>query len=740
MEGVEIPIGFGGINEALNQIKKLQTQGNSAVESIASSFSVLKAVAATALAGVTFKKVVDSAVEGTEALEKLNVALKLSGDFSEQASQDFTDLASSIQRSANVSDEQTLALVAQAKAIGITNSQTEDLVKSSVDIAAVMGTDVNTAFSDLERTLSGKVSRSFAQRFPELKQLSIEALANGEAVRLLGQRYAGAAEDLNRNFGGAVEGIGQGFGEILESIGRVIVQNPAIVEALNRVRSTLFDIADVIGNNVGPAIELTNAVFKTIANTILDLLDRNATFVASVVELATTLRSVLGPIIKDYIIPIIGGYLKAVIELGNQLRDFLGPVLQFVSQGLKVVGVGALTVVRAFNEFQGNTEAVKRLDASIEDLVKSTFEQSTAIEQNTDAVHGQVDAAREYINALVDTEKQESQLTNAKVKASETRAAAIQQEIDKQKLAIAEQQRSIVQSASQSPIGFFSTGANQFSKLGQTEGASAGDVQNAKGQAGVAQAAGALQQALTGPSGAVTLISQVAGTFADTIIPGIGGVVTQITSVLAQGPEATRAFITGFLDAIPVIIENIVESIPVIIDTLVERLPILIEKLAELAPEIAIKLGISLSNQAPFIAQRFTIEFIKNIPNIVKALIDGIVNGIKDAFGSLGGIFGGGGGGGIGGVVSGIGDFFGFADGGTVPGGAPFVDRVPIMATPGEEILNKSLSQKLEDALNSGQLGGGDTTIQVTVPVQIGEEQFATVYRTVKRKGYRLES
>jgi len=738
VEGVEIPIGFAGIDTALKQIQNLQKQGNSAVESIASSFTILKTVAATALAGISFKKVIDAAVESSEAIEKLNVSLKVSGDFTESAASGFQDLASSIQRTANVSDEQTLALISQAKAIGITNDQTTNLVKASTDIASVMGTDVNTAFGELERTLSGKVSRSLTQRFPELKQLSVEALANGEAVKLLGDRYAGAAEELNNNFGGAVEGITEGFGEIFESIGKIVVENPAIVAALQQVKNNLFDIADAIGRNVEPAIAFINSAFQTIARSVLDFVDRNSEFIASVIEIGTTLRSILGPILQDYIVPIFGLYLKSVIDLGNQLRDFLAPVLQFISQGLKVVGVGALTVIRAFNEFQGNTEAVKRLDASIENLVASTFEQNKALEDNVSAVHAQTDAARDYIDSLVETEKQESKLTNAKVKASATRAQAIQEEIDKQRLAIQEQQRSIVQAASQSPIGFLSTGGNQFRKLGQVDGASQSDVDTAQGQAAVAQIAGGLQQALAGPQGAVTLISQAAGTFADTIIPGIGGVVSQITSVLAQGPEATRAFITGFIDSIPTIIENIVESIPVIIDALAERLPILVERLANLAPQIAIQFGISLSNQAPFIANRFAIEFIKNVPNIVKALVDGIVQGIKDAVGSIGGVFGGGGGG-IGGVLGGIGDVFGFADGGTVPGGAPFVDRIPALLKPEEEVLDRSLSKELRSLIDSGQLGGGGGDINITVPVQIGEEQFATVYRTVKRKGFRLE-
>jgi len=63
---------------------------------------------------------------------------------------------------------------------------------------------------------------------------------------------------------------------------------------------------------------------------------------------------------------------------------------------------------------------------------------------------------------------------------------------------------------------------------------------------------------------------------------------------------------------------------------------------------------------------------------------------------SIGGMFSGGKG--FGNILGSIGSFFKFSDGGIVPGGAPYTDRVPAMLTPGEVVIPRN---KTDNAMGS---------------------------------------
>ena len=76
----------------------------------------------------------------------------------------------------------------------------------------------------------------------------------------------------------------------------------------------------------------------------------------------------------------------------------------------------------------------------------------------------------------------------------------------------------------------------------------------------------------------------------------------------------------------------------------------------------------------------------------------------------LSGMFSGGKGKGFGNILGSIGSFFKFADGGIVPGGAPYTDRIPAMLTPGEVVIprNKTDNTRISLSFNTfvkGKLG-----------------------------------
>jgi hypothetical protein len=146
-------------------------------------------------------------------------------------------------------------------------------------------------------------------------------------------------------------------------------------------------------------------------------------------------------------------------------------------------------------------------------------------------------------------------------------------------------------------------------------------------------------------------------------------------------------------------------------------------------------------------AVEFVNALVKETPRLISEMI-------KQFTGSIGGALGIGGGGGgsifdsIGGAFGGIGDIFGFASGGLIQGGPPFVDRIPALVQPGEFITDRSLTSELQSFLagqknpetkaeRPAEVRQQSTNQTMVVSLQVGEKQLAQVLLDLNRAGFR---
>lgn len=294
-------------------------------------------------------------------------------------------------------------------------------------------------------------------------------------------------------------------------------------------------------------------------------------------------------------------------------------------------------------------------------------------------------------------------------------------------------------------------------------------------------AAGA-QKLVSGAIGAAAdLILPGIGGVVGQIVDVLGQGPDKVREMIQSFTDSIPIILENILKSLPVLIIEISKSIPKILNTLAEELPGVIQSVVEQLPDviaailennqkitaalikltlalqkampmIATTFAIELAKNAPSIAVSFAVEFAKQAPYIAKALIQavgssatgGLLGGSKGgSSGGLGGFTGGGSfidkaadaarkaaesifGGGGGGFFGKIGDFFGFASGGVVPGGPPYKDRVPAMLTPGEIVIPRSEAS----SYNSGPSN-------VTIKLQVGQADLANVIYNLNRQGYR---
>ena len=108
-----------------------------------------------------------------------------------------------------------------AVAMGLTEKQIEDVLKASTDLAASGVMPLDQAVKALSLSYSGNIEE-LKRMNPELANLTKEQLAQGEAVRIIGQEYKGMADAMANTFEGRDTQWKNNFSDFQAAVGGII--------------------------------------------------------------------------------------------------------------------------------------------------------------------------------------------------------------------------------------------------------------------------------------------------------------------------------------------------------------------------------------------------------------------------------------------------------------------------------------------------------------------------------------
>ena len=202
--------------------KELGNSGNTGGKKFSDNFSkgvkdAAKGVAilGAAIAGVgsiaVFKSI-GLAREQEDAVNRLNGALRASGDFSTDASTELQNYASELQKVSTIGDEVALGQLALAKGFGASNEQAKQIVSAAADLSVALGIDLQAATRNVSKTLGGYAGE-LGEVIPELKNLTQEQLQAGAAIDLIAGKFQGLAQNETKSFSGAIAQAGNNFGD-----------------------------------------------------------------------------------------------------------------------------------------------------------------------------------------------------------------------------------------------------------------------------------------------------------------------------------------------------------------------------------------------------------------------------------------------------------------------------------------------------------------------------------------------
>lgn len=348
------------------------------------------AAAGTAIGAALFsRQAIRAAAAQEEAINNLETSLRTAGTFSEEASEQFQNFARELQSITTIGDEVALGQLALARNFARSNEEAIELVRTAADLSAATGISLDSAVRNLGKTFSG-LTGELGEAVPQVRGLTAEQLKAGEAVRVLAERFGGAAQAQVRTFNGALIQLQNTFGDFLESIGSAVTSSPEVIALFNQLSTELARFSGTI-REAGEQNFIGNLV-----NQLVVFAESVNTLLIAPLEIAVNVISVAFEGIRTSIT----GQLALISTAASRVVGFFAPDSE-LAQNLSLFSESS---TEQFNQFSNNAA-----DA-VSNVFNTDFSESSAalLERLREAV----DSAKPVLNELPNAANTAAQKAN----------------------------------------------------------------------------------------------------------------------------------------------------------------------------------------------------------------------------------------------------------------------------------------------------------------------------------------
>lgn len=667
-------------------------------------------------------KLVDAGAEQERVEVLLAEALRQKGIFTEDLLQKNLRLASSLQRLTTYGDEQIAQAQRTLIQYGVEQTQIESVTKAVLDFASAKKIDLASAADLVGRTI-GTTSNSLGRYGVQIKDVTDKTARASAVISGIGNLFGGSAQAEVNTFSGAIAQLKNVYSDMIEQLGLFLVKNDFIIPLIKKVTDGFVGLQGVIESN-------KKSFEDTVKFGILFLIN-------SLEVLVSTLA---------YAIKIFKAFYIAI--------DFLYTAIVLLVDAFASLPVYIEDAVNWFAKLLGYTGKLSTTFKNISLAVGIFADKSTAelLDQGE---------SWNNLNKTVDTVKESVLGVTKSIKSLEGKKVSI------------DVNRNVAGTVSEDGT----TSTEKAIKVNVEESFEQKMVKAATGfTSAIAQGAPGAAQAVTS---ALTIgLTPLLGAFApaiaplfdlfskgaefvtaavnsfisalpSTIITIIKGAVAFVAEVVRQIPFLIESLITEVLNYLPELINFLLSELPKILVEvffkLVELLPVLIQKIIEAIPMIVVSFITSFIERIPLIIETiirlisdpafvlrlsiaFSNAFIAAIPVIAENLGKAVAKAFTDALNIFKG---------IGTTKTSGSSQVGkkMAGGGDVPNISKYSgDRFPANLNAGEAVIEASTTKMLRDFLLSG---GNSQPQNITVNLQVGEDQLATAIFNLNKQGYR---
>lgn len=297
---------------------------------------------------------------------QLAQALKQNGNYTEENYKSLLDYSSQLQQTTIYGDELTTTVMAQLQAMGLNVEQTKMATLQSANLAAIMGTDLNTAARGMADLFNGNIGM-IGRYIKGLDETVIKSGDLNAIMMMLNERIGGQAEAIGNTSLGAMAKYNNALGDIKENVGKLISQGleplaTALSNFLNDLNSANPELTGIVG-----LLGTTTAAFVTLR-------------VTGILPAITSFK-ILGVTIT--------GFKATLISTG-------------IGAAIVALGYGLTQLAEAYNKFQ-NAKANQQQTINIfkNEVIKDAAGKTKAeIEQMIKDSESSIDSLNKKINDL----------------------------------------------------------------------------------------------------------------------------------------------------------------------------------------------------------------------------------------------------------------------------------------------------------------------------------------------------
>jgi len=272
-------------------------------QAVLGAFNALKG-----LVGDLTNELIDGAKEAIaeeQALTRLSSALKLSGQFTDEALKSLEDYSNEMEGVAQVSAEVIASNLAMLSSLTKLDSQgLRSAETAAIDLSAALGKDLSTASEMVAKAINGN-DMAF-------KKLGINLDLTGDKTQNLliitdaiQKQFGGAAAARVQTFGGALFVLRDAWGDMFKEVSKAVTQNRVVIDFMNSLSKVFSELTASISKE-----NFADGISKGFLN-LIDIL--SATVLA-----VDTFSMAFMAAIKALALPIVG-LIEGVANLKNAL-------------------------------------------------------------------------------------------------------------------------------------------------------------------------------------------------------------------------------------------------------------------------------------------------------------------------------------------------------------------------------------------------------------------------------------
>ena len=208
----------------------------------------------------TFAASVNAYMEQDAAAAKLNTALKQTGQYTEENAKRLIEYSTELQRTTIYGDELTQTIMAQLIAMGLSVEETIRAAKQATNLAAIMGTDLNTAARAIADAFNGNAGM-LSRYIKGLDETTIKSKNVNEILLLLEKRIGSQAETIGNTAAGQIAKFSNALGDLKENAGKLIIDAlTPLLKIATEIISSLNALSPAVSGTLGVAASLTAAL------------------------------------------------------------------------------------------------------------------------------------------------------------------------------------------------------------------------------------------------------------------------------------------------------------------------------------------------------------------------------------------------------------------------------------------------------------------------------------------------